>query len=452
MRPVAVFHDPTNRPDYVRRYVEVLDRQWGIDAVLLYPHHASRFLVAQADAVIGRQAVAARLTGDLSDVKSIADFLRRRFDVVAAIPQAENQVLPSARLADLLGIGRVPFEVVSRFRDKHSLKEYVRAQPGAPRVNRSCLVAAAEQAVTYAEQHGLQRFVLKPNDGSGNSRIAFFDGDARLSTVAQYFTENAHDTILLEEYIGGGEYTVNGQVDAEGTVRTFSVQRRVYIAANGRSNLGGGYRMVAHTTGEFAQAEAYARGVLTTAGLVASPFHMEIKIDEEGPSLIEVGARLGGAGIPEDTALAHGGAIDLFLESARGFVGEVGPVGQPDWEHYDEAGVWTVLGVADHDERITRLDGVEQVQALPEFAYWVMPPQLGQRVRRTIDLATSPWQVTLRGAADRLPAVENSVREAIRWNDPAGGPMRRVRARAAWVHRRFPMAAQLVRPGPVEVA
>lgn len=210
--------------------------------------------------------------------------------------------------------------------------------------------------------------------------------------------------------------------------------------------------MVPYRSAEFAQAQAYAAAVLTTAGLAASPFHMEIKIDDKGPSLIEVAARLGGAGIPEDTALAHGGGLDLFVESARDFVGDSGPVGEPDWQHYDAEAVWSVLGVADRNERITRLWGVDQVQGLPEFGYWVMRPQLGQTVHRTIDLATSPWQVTLRGAPDRMADVERFVRQTIWWNQPAGGPVRRARARAAWAHRRLPLAAQLIRPGPVAVS
>lgn len=236
MQPVAVFHDPTNRPDYVRRYAQVLQRCWGIGVVLLYPAGVSRLLVAQADAVIG--AVAARYSGDLSQTDTIADVLSRHFHVVAAIPQAENQVLPSAQLADRLGVGRIPYETIRRFRDKYSLKAYLRGMPGSLRVNRSCRVDTTEQALRYVEEQGLERFVLKPNDGSGNSRIAFFDGQGEASAVGEYFAQNDGDSIVPEEYIGGAEYTVNGQIDPAGRVRTFSVQSSNYVAANGRTNLG----------------------------------------------------------------------------------------------------------------------------------------------------------------------------------------------------------------------
>lgn len=456
MERVVVFTDPTNHPDYVHQYVRTFFDHWGIRSVLVFPRSVSRLLMAEANAVIGKVGIAARYTGDLSDLAGLATMIRSHFRVVAAVPQAEYQVLPVSRLADLLDIDWVPLSTMSLFRDKYSLKRALRQAPNAPRMNHSIRVATAAEALAFVRDREIARFVLKPNDGGGNSRIAFFDSDAPAGEVESYFATNIGTDVLLEEFIEGDEYCVNGQVDEFGIVRTYSVQRSVYIAANGRTNLGGGYRVVHHATPEFEVAACYAQHVLSEAGLMKSPFHMEIKIGPYGPCMIEVGARLGGAGIPRDTSLAHGGAVDLFAEAARCYANLPGGAAEPDWGVYDNHVVWTVLGVAPRDERVINLQGMAEVQSRPEFAYWVMPPQLGQRVRRTVDLGTSPWQVTLEGRTqDQLRTAEDEVRHAISWNRPVGRPVRlaeEARATAAWAIRRLPLLPALLTAHPRRMA
>lgn len=454
---VVVFTDPTNRPDYVRRYVELFHDQWNIRSVLVYPSNVRRVLIAECNGYIGKAGIAARLQADMSNLPGLARNLCQRFEVVAVVPQAEYQVLPVARLCELLDLPWVALDTISRFRNKYDLKQFIRSQGGGPRLNMSQCVGSAAEAFDFLKRNRLSRFVLKPNDGAGNSRIAFFEVRSDPGDVRAYFDVNQGTEVLLEEFIDGPEYCVNGQVDEAGVVRTLSVQRTVYIAGNGRTNLGGGYRMMHSDTTEFALAQAYAAQILKASGLRKSPFHMEIKIDAQGPCMIEVGARLGGAGIPRDTCLAHEGSVDLFREAARCYL--VDPPGapvEPNWSLYDSHCVWTVLGVAPRTEQILNLQGVAEVEALPEFAYWITPPQVGQHVSRTIDLATAPWQVTLRGdSQERMAQVEHFTREPISWNVATSGSVRirqRAAASVAWGTRRLPAIPSLIAHNPKRVA
>jgi len=448
MERVVVVIDPTQLPDYATSLIDVYRRQWGVRSVLLYPLGTPRAHIAQAETMIDRRAVAGRFWIDLQDLPCAAEGLRVTFQVLGVVPHFEGVVIDSGRLAELLGLSWVPMDVLSRFRDKYSLKQHLRSQPEGPRINASRRVSTLADVRAFIGDHALSRIVVKPNDGMGNSRIAFFDHDAPDADIAAYLQRNAGTPLVAEEYLGGREFCVNGQVDGAGVVHTLSVQRTVYGSGNGRDNLAASIRMIHHDTDDFAMAARYASEVLTCAGLVRSPFHMEIKIDDRGPCLIEVAARLGGAGIPWDTALAHDGAVDLYKLAAQYYANLPGEPPAPDWPAYDGHTVWTVFGIATQTCRIRRLVGVRDVEAIPEFAYWVVRPRLGQAVRPTIDVATIPWQATICSPAADLSETEARLRRTISWNPPAGGLSRTAQstqAFTAWVGRHVRLLPALAR-------
>jgi glutathione synthase/RimK-type ligase-like ATP-grasp enzyme len=458
MEPVAVFTDPTIRPDYVREFVLVFWHMWGLRSVLLYPFKgASPLRVGEANAIIAHPAVADTYRADLTDLPSTARALGTRYEVVAVVPQAERQVVCAARLATLMDVGWMAPEVMELFRDKFRLKQSLRDHPGAPPVSQSRLVKSADEALAFVREHSLDRYVLKPNDGSGNTSIAFFDAHSDAGDVARYLADHQLQDTVLEEYLSGDEYCVNGQVDDAGQVTTYSVQRTVYTSGNGRSNLAGGFRMMQHSSAPFQTAAEYADRVLTTVGLARSPFHMEIKISPDGPQLVEVAARLGGAGIPFDTALAHSGRVNLFVEAARHYSGLSAPEARLDWADYDSMSIGTFLGVAHARGRVVDLTGARRVEQMPGFAHWVVPPQLGQRLRPTVDLPSSPWQVTMSAPNElALREAETQVREAMAGNrssGDSGGTVDRLKALAAWSWRREPAvrAALTTRPHRLRV-
>lgn len=439
MESVVVFTDVSIRPNYIHKFVRIFYERWGIRSVLVFPTAVPAAVVAECSAQVGSQGVAAMVRADEQDLQGLATYLSGHYRVLAVVPQAEYQVGVAGKLCALLDIDWLPPSTIARFRDKQSLKDHIRQHPNAPRINRTRRVESEVDVRQWVDECDITRFVLKPNDGAGNQRVAFFDVPTTGPELKDYFDTNQGVQVLAEEFIDGPEYCVNGQVDESGTVRVFSVQLATHQSGNGRSNLAGGFRMLPTSTKEFRLACDYAVDVLRAAGLRRSPYHLDIKIDEQGPSLIEAGARLGGAGIPEDTKLAHRGTLDPFVEAARCYLPDTpGTPTEPDWAVYDSSHITTVVGLAPRSEVIVELSGVHAVEDLPEFAYWVMPVQLGQRVQRTVDLNTAPWQLTLDcGTHDRLLRLEDEVRTMIHWND-VSGLSRTVIAKAAWARRRLP--------------
>src|SRR5260370_22301931 len=100
-----------------------------------------------------------------------------------------------------------------------------------------------------------------------------------------------HSELVMEEYIDGTEYFVNGQIDAEGDARTVAIFQYSRRPANGRHNIDFETSRVPYGTPLFDNLARYAEAVMEATGLRHSPFHLEIIVDDLVPCLIKATAR-----------------------------------------------------------------------------------------------------------------------------------------------------------------
>lgn len=406
---------------YAARFVEVLARR-GVSTVVLVTDPVAWRRDAWRFPVLGSPAVVARYEVEGEDLAAAARVLAGRHHVVGVVPFAEPAVLPSARLAEMLGLSWAQPVVLERFRDKAAMKRHLSSVPNGPRVNRSRLVRSVADVVAAARPDEVgSRFVLKPNDGYGNSRVGFFSADTAVEDINTFLSGFDGHAVLMEEFVAGEEFFVNGQVDAAGEVVPLAVFRYRREPANGRPNVQTQTRLVRTFEPEFPIAVAYARQVVSATGLRRSPFHLELLIDDQGPCLVEVAARLGGGDNAFDMEILHG-SLDVFDLAAHHYVSAdpYGPV-PLDWERYDGRAYRKLLGVAVREERIRRTAGVRQVEQLPGFVRWVTRPRVGDRVVPTVDILHLPWHVVLEAETEaELDARSWLVRNMLRWNEGGG--------------------------------
>lgn len=415
-RPVVVLLDPHH--PYAGRFSEVARRQFDLDTVCLWSDTTSWDRARSSEHLSGGGRVVAHYRIALDDLDGAARELRRRHDVAGVLPHIELRVAEAITLADALGVAWADPVDLRRFRDKAALKEHLRSVPGGPRVNASRLVGSRAEVRATIADGGFDRFVLKPNDGMNNSRIEILDAGVADARLDAYFASNARTDVILEQFLDGDEYCVNGQVDADGVVSTLSVYRTHHTSANGRRQLASHFDLLRHDDPLFARLADYASAVLTAAGLRRSPFHLELMVDSDGPCLIEVGARLGGVAMAVDIGVAHGGSVDAFELAVADYLGRPPARAQaPDWVAYDARALRIVCGISDRAERAASWTGLREVEALPGFVHWVARPRPGQRIRPTVDLVTSPWQTTVVAAAGaHLDELDGTVRRLVRWN------------------------------------
>jgi hypothetical protein len=396
--------------EYAVRFIDHLFRKHGHRAVCFYTDRAHRLRQEREFQILASDRIAASYDVPLDELETFAQHVRAHYDIAGIIPFNEPAVLPAAQLAALLDLDCPQQEVMPRFRDKHAMKEHLRGTAGL-RVNRSQRVTSIDD-ILDARARVMPRFVLKPNDGYGNRAVGIFDKRSTRDEIDKYLERARGRQLVMEEFVGGQEYFVNGQVDARGNVSVVAAFAYERAAANGHPQIDAETWKVPHASAVFSVLAEYAQAVLIATGLRRSPFHLELKIDEQGPCLIEVGARFAGLKNVFLCERLHG-SLDLFDVAAHYYLhaDDYGPLAL-DWTAYDARAIRYVHGISTQRHRVYDVSNVRTVERLPHFLQWAKKPVLGERVEITHDCLSAPWSVILAGASEsELDTAAKTVRD-----------------------------------------
>lgn len=336
-------------------------------------------------------------------------------DVAGAIPFNEAVLGRTIDLLRALGSTWNDESVLALLRDKFALKDRLRRMCPPVSVGHSHRTVSG---ASFSLEGIPDRFVLKPNGGYGNVSVGFFTRDTPQAAVERFLQQAPATEFVVEEYHPGTEYFINGQTDAQGASLVVAIFRYERVWANG-FQVDWLTHKVPHAAPEFAQLESYARSVVTSMGLRRSPFHLEVKLSGSDARMVEIGARLAGNGNAIVCNQLHGGKLDLFALAADHYLHDgVRPEARLDWDAYDSRELTYVHGVSGEKKSlIFSLEGLETVERHPQFAGWVKKPVLGQRLRATIDLFTSPWCFVVQGPKGvDLRQATAEMRELIRIN------------------------------------
>ena len=199
----------------------------------------------------------------------------------------------------------------------------------------------------------------------------------------------------MEEFLDGEEYYVNGQVDADGEVTPIAIQLYRRGVVGERSNIALGHRTIRPDDEHFDALFAYARAVIAASGLTRSPFHMEVKVDERGPCLIECGARLVGWAAGLEDSAAHGPQLDVVRIAGHYWL-RPDHIDIPlDFDHYLSRHGVHVIGNTLESGIARAVHGVKEMEANPAFFRWVRKPRVGKTVEPTVSTESILWGVHL---------------------------------------------------------
>ncbi|MBC7658127.1 MAG: ATP-grasp domain-containing protein [Chitinophagaceae bacterium] len=358
----------------------------------------------------------------------VAQHIQKRFDIVAIIPWSEQSLELAMIFLKVLPIDWVKPETLARFRNKYDLKSYLRLHHPHIPMNASWFVQHAED-VEKLRASLPPKFVIKPIDGVGNQQVGFFSRDQPEVSVVNYFLASGLGRYVLEEFIEGTEYAVNGQTNEKGDVIVYSVLRYYHRHANGRPNVYTRSMHVPRSDPDFRVLTAYSESVVKALGLHRCPFHAEIRLDpEKGPCLVEIAARPVGNQLVILMRDAHGFAFDPLRIAVHYYLSEK-PLDNCslDWPRYDRTQALNVDGITDQSGLITAISGIEGIDHHASFRRWVSKPKVGRLIKATQDLPSQPYSfhlasqeadVDLLQDADRLESqliikthgVDNSLR------------------------------------------
>jgi biotin carboxylase len=331
------------------------------------------------------------------------------------IPWAELTIDFGALLGEKLGIDWNPYYVIRRFRNKFEMKEALRAHGGV-RVNASQVVNSIPEVMQFIAPLSDWPVVVKPSEGAGSTSVFFAHSIEELIDACNKVFQSDRGEVLLEEYISGNEFVVNGITDSRGQMLVTDVWRYDKRDVGPHKNIYFQTMSVPSFDPVWAPLATYATQVVHALGLRRAPVHMELKLEDRGPCLVEVGARFAGGNQPLLASELHGRS--LFELAACHYLSE----GIVRWEdvHYDRYNAHRariVSGVqTEFLPRIQGVVGLEEVRQLPSFYGFgkILPP--GMPLEITTDMLSRNYEVYLfHSDPEQVEYDSHRVRELIHY-------------------------------------
>jgi biotin carboxylase len=256
--------------------------------------------------------------------------------------------------------------------------------------------------------------VIKPINLAGSVHVSKVVNEAELRRAYDALRADERrdlgrqcgSTVLVEAYVTGPEYSVEGYL-ADGTPQILSITEKFLGPEPHFVELG--HIVEADLPGHRrAEIQRYVGEVLRALEITLGAFHAELRLADDGPVLMEVGARLPGDHICELIQLARGVSLpDMMI---RSHLGNAGPA-RPGRRGF--AGVRYVT--APDLGFYTDVTGLEELRALPGFQALGLDIGKGETIAPATDfrgrvgyaIFTAPTYAALRA---RLMRVDELVR------------------------------------------
>ena len=275
--------------------------------------------------------------------------LHARHPLSAVLPGFEYYVPLAARLGWDLGLPSLDPRVALDLRLKHRMRQAL-ARQGVPQPRFAWIRAEGEVAPAL-ERVGLP-CVVKPVDMAGSLLVRkALKPEEALEAVRRIQRRRLADLdrpvlgeALIEEYVEGPEYSVEGFVEA-GRLRVVCITSK-FLGPEPYFVEAGHIVPAGIAEADHGRVVAYVARVAAALGLTRGPFHAEVRCTRSGPLLIEIAARLGGDRIPDLVRLALG--VDLYRIAYQSQLGlPAASIGRPG--ACASAGILFFLPGADRD-------------------------------------------------------------------------------------------------------
>ncbi|MDG4797034.1 pyridoxal-phosphate dependent enzyme [Micromonospora sp. WMMD1082] len=345
-------------------------------------------------------------TNDIDALRASLSRRARRRPLAGITTTSEFYLVTAATLANCLRLAGSGADAVAACRDKARTRVLLhRAGLAQPRY---AVVRAPDQVAAAVARAGLP-CVVKPTDDSASTgvRLCRTEAEARAQVAALLAVsvnvrgQATSGAVLVEQYLAGPEVSVetfasDGRVEIVGVTAKevgpephFVEVGHVFPAAQGPAS-----EAVRET----------ARRALVAVGLGHGAAHVEIRLTDAGPVVVEINARLAGGMIPELIRLASG--LDLVERQLRAAAGlPVEPLAPPTRYAGIRFLTTATSGV------LRAVDGVEEAAALPGVRDVTVTARPGATVGPAVDAYGRLGWVIADG--DSPEAVRASLDEAL---------------------------------------
>jgi hypothetical protein len=332
-------------------------------------------------------------TGDLPAL--VAEL--RALGVSYVIPGTETDgVLLADQISDALDLPGNSPGTCSQRRNKYEMVEAVRA--AGLKATRQIKTGSAEAALNWVRRNLADGWpvVVKPVNSTATDGVHFCQSENELRRCFENLVGRRNclglpnDELLVQELLRGREYTVN-MVSWEGKHRLTEIFEMHKVVIPGFGAMYDTMRLLPWTGRVQGMLVDYLSRVLDALGHRFGPSHNELMLTEDGPCLIESGARLAGSLCVDALEPAQGThQVRRTVEVAtEGSVGEEVAV-DPVRKH-----LWYVFLFASRDGRLVDMPLERTIRELPSFFSLHVRANKGTMIRKTVDLLSSPGYTIL---------------------------------------------------------
>ncbi len=304
-------------------------------------------------------------------------------------------------LADILGtrLG-IPSnnECTTKFRMDKFLMHQTLAKYGIDHA-KSFLVGNREELLNRFYHDFEERPVMvKPSNSAGTDMVFYCKSQDDVSNAFKniHNKTNAMDItnekILIQEYLEGDEYIVN-TVSFNGYHITTDIWRSYKNIINDRTFFYDRAELL-ESVGNIQQRLCeYNSKVLEALGFTFGACHNELIMTSRGPVLVEMNPRLSGGHLPDIALVCTGmGQVGWVRKLAEQLLNQVAlkPV---NYQLHKKSYVVTLISYV--SGTLKRFENLDRIESLQSFYSMDMRVNVGENIKRTVDVWTGPGLVVL---------------------------------------------------------
>lgn len=295
-------------------------------------------------------------TIDIESVMSAAK--KHNIDAIMTLA-SDMPIITVAKVSKKLGLVGVDLDTAIKATNKSKMRESLKSfGVPVPLFYKVDSLDKCIKAVNKIKDKGY-KCILKPADNSGSRGIVLLpDFNEKTINIAYNYSKNnsRNKIVMVEEFMEGPEVSVE-TISVDGKCNIIQITDKIttgapYFVEMGHSQPSQLPDSIKDKIKEITIAANKA------IGIISGPSHTEIKITQNGPKIVEIGARLGGDNITTHlTPLSTG--VDMVESCIKIALGE-----KPDIRiKYDKASAIRYLDQS--HGRIKSIRGVEEASKLP---------------------------------------------------------------------------------------
>ena len=226
-------------------------------------------------------------TNDVANILSVAEIFRPDAVMTLATDMPMRSV---AAVAEKFGLHAISPDVAVRATDKIEMIRCFETYKIPPPWFE--VITSEKELDTLLVKH-LPPFIMKPNDASGSRGVILVDDIQEVRGAFLYSKSiSKSGFVLIEEYMQGPEVSVE-VMTIKGQTTVLAVTDKLTTGAPFFVEMGHSQPSVLSNE-IIEKVKDIAIKAVQAIGIDNSPSHVEIIVTEDGPKLVEIGARLGG--------------------------------------------------------------------------------------------------------------------------------------------------------------